>query len=101
MRIEPPPSVPQNNLGYVSASGLQSINNANGSLTEDAFSQRLPLKLRVTSAKNCGTDHDPIQLKTLTLPTTIDLESSFNFSIDAVLHREIKAPLKVCATSRS
>ena len=58
--------------------------------------QQLPL-LRVTAVKNCGTNHDPIQLKTLTLPSAIDLKSSFNFSIDVVLHQQLKAPLKVCA----
>ena len=56
--------------------------------------QQLPL-LRVTAVKNCGTNHDPIQLKTLALPSVIDLKSSFNFSIDAVLHQQLKAPLKV------
>lgn len=52
-------------------------------------------KLKVTTVKNCGTDHDPIQLNTLTLPRVIDLQSSFNFSIDVVLHQTLKAPLKV------
>ncbi|XP_043192101.1 ganglioside GM2 activator-like [Amphibalanus amphitrite] len=56
--------------------------------------EALPL-LSVSSVKNCGTDHDPIQLNTLTLPGVIDLKASFNFSIDAELHLQLKAPLKV------
>ncbi|XP_037090652.1 uncharacterized protein LOC119110880 [Pollicipes pollicipes] len=54
-----------------------------------------PQRVTLVTFSNCGTDHDPIQLRSLDVPDVINLKSTFNLSADVVLTAQVQSPIKV------